>query len=46
MSCANLSVVFGPALLREEEDSLDLLYYLPKINAVCKKLIEVDCLTL
>lgn len=40
MSTANLAVVFGPALLREEEDSLELLYYLPKINACTKKLIE------
>ena len=40
MSSANLSVVFGPALLREQEDSLDLLFYLPKINSVVKKMIE------
>ncbi len=40
MSAANLAVVFGPALLRQEEDSLELLYYLPKINGVVKKLIE------
>ena len=40
MSPANLAVVFGPALLRQEEDSLELLYFLPKINTIVKKLIE------
>jgi hypothetical protein len=42
MSAANLAVVFGPALLRQEEDSLELLYYLPKINGVVKKLIDLQ----
>ena len=39
MSHPNLSVVFGPALIREEEDSLEMLIYLPKINKLVCKLI-------
>jgi hypothetical protein len=39
MSLPNLSVVFGPALIREEEDSLEMLTYLPKINKIIQKLI-------
>jgi len=40
MSPTNLAVVIGPALIREEEDTLDMLTTLPKINKIVSKLIE------
>ena len=39
MSAANIAMVFGPCILRCEDDTPDYLYLLPKINTVAAAML-------
>ena len=40
MTCANLAIVFGPNLLYPQQESLEAILRIPKINSVVQFLLE------